>query len=58
MVEQRVEVVEDVFLGDGVIGVMLAEFHDGRVLDAGDRKALGARRMPESPLKVSDSRYS
>jgi len=33
MMQQRVNVMEDVFLGDGVVGVTLAEFGDGGVYE-------------------------
>src|ERR1035441_9511274 len=41
MVEERVDVVEDVFFGDGGVGVVLAELGDSGVIEVGEGEALG-----------------
>ena len=40
MMQQRVEVMEDVFAGDGGVGVARAELLDGGVFEVGEREAL------------------
>ncbi len=40
MMEQRVDVVEDVFLRDGVVGIVLAELRDSGVFQVGKGEAL------------------
>jgi hypothetical protein len=42
MMQQGVDVVENVFVCDCVIGVVLAELRDGAVFEMGDGEALGA----------------
>ena len=45
MVEQRVEVVENVFPRDGIVGILYSELRDCGVFQVGEREAL-ARSSP------------